>query len=122
MKWFLFVLYLSSPCADCLVQNGNVRYMPVLQRIQFIQIDVVAVSIEFGKWIGDAQIKSVALSLGLDNAVSVELQTDTSEKAVGFYHHQTDAFGPAVGSKWCQLVLWKICGDDQTELLEKLRL
>lgn len=79
--------------------------MPVLQGIQFIQIDVVAVGIEFGKWIGDAQIKSVALSLGLDNAVSVELQTDTSKKAVRFHHHQTDALGPAVGSKWCQLML-----------------
>lgn len=88
----------------------------MLQRIKLLQVDVLTVLCQLRKGLRNAQIERVTLSLGFDNTVSVELQTHTSDEAIGFHRNQTNLLGPAQLSKWRQLVFRQVGGDDQREL------
>lgn len=110
--------HLSAPRLDGLVQDRDVRDVSVLHRVELLQVDTVAVRLQLWKGLSDAQVEVVALRLGLDDVVAVQLQSDASDQAVGLHDQQTYALAPAEGRQGCQLVLGQVRGDDEAELLE----
>lgn len=112
--------YLVSPAVDGLVKQYNVRHVPVLQRVQLVHVDVLAVLSQLRERLGDAQVEGVALGLGLDDAVAVELQTHAADEAVRLDGDKADLLGPAQLRQRRQLVLRQVCRDNKGELGEEL--
>ena len=96
--------YLVAPGVDGLVQNHNIRHVCMLQRVQLLHIAAVAVLLQLGEGVSNAQIELVALGFGLNDRMVPKLQTHTAQKAVGFHHQKTDAFVPAQSCEGSQLV------------------
>lgn len=94
----------------------------MLQRIQFIQLNVFTVLCQLWKGFRDTKIKDIAFCLGFNDAVPVELQAHAADEPVRLDSNQTYLLGPAQLSKWRQLVLRQVGCDDKRELREVFRL
>ena len=90
----------------------------MLQRIEILQVNVLTVLRELGKGLCNAQIEGITFRLGLDDAVSVELQAHAADESIRFDCDQADLFGPAHLGQRRQLVLRQVGGDDERELRE----
>ena len=104
--------------ADRFVEDGNIRHMTMLHRIEILQVNVLTVLRQLRKGLRNAQIESIALRLGLDDAVSVELQAHAADEAIRFDCDQADLFGPAHLGQWRQLMLRQVGSDNERELRE----